>query len=124
MIIDATKIFESYREASRHLRNTFFSTRDSCDWAVIEDFDAVDKVLFDRLVLWRILPDGGTIAEDAIPMNKFLIEPSGAAMSAMISRDAPASGYWDHPINTILPGILCSWAAELSDTIFLSPISI
>lgn len=104
MTIDVTKTFETYREASRHLRNTFFSTRDSGDWDVIEDFDTVDKVLFDRLVLGRILPAGGTIAEDAVPMNKFLIEPSGAAMPAMISRDTPTSGYWDHPINTILPG--------------------
>jgi len=104
MTIDATKTFETYREASRHLRNTFFSTRDSGDWDIIEDFDAVDKVLFDRLVLWRILPDGAVIDESAIQMNKFLIEPSGAGMSAMISRDAPASGYWDHPVDTLLPG--------------------
>ena len=104
MTIDATKIFETYREASRHLRNTFFSTRESSDWDVIEDFDEVDKVFFDRLVLGRILPDGGRIDESAVRMNKFLIEPSGAGMSAMISRDAPASGYWDHPTNTIFPG--------------------
>ena len=104
MAIDVTKTFETYREASRHLRNTFFSTRESGDWDVIEDFDAVDKVLFDRLVLGRILPNGGTIEDVAIRMNKFLIEPSGVGLSAMISRDAPASGYWDHPVGTLLPG--------------------
>jgi hypothetical protein len=104
MSIDATAVFETYREAARHLRNTFFSTRDSCDWEVIEDFEAVAKILFDRLVLGRILPDGCEIPEDCLLENKFLLEPSGCGMSAMISREAPASGYWDHPVNTILPG--------------------
>lgn len=104
MIIDVTKTFETFREASRHLRNTFFSTRDSGDWDIIEDFKAVDMMLFDRLVLGRIHPDGGIIDENAIRMNQFLVEPSGMKMSAMISRDTPVSGYWDHPIGTLLQG--------------------
>ena len=41
MTIDVTKIFETYREASRHLRNTFFSTRDSGDWDVIGSLSLV-----------------------------------------------------------------------------------
>jgi hypothetical protein len=104
MTHDVTSIFEAYREAARHLRNTSFSTRGSKDWDTIEDFDAVDDVLFDRMVLGRILPDLPPIPRSAVELNRFLLEPSGAGLSAMISRDRPASGYWDHVVDTLLPG--------------------
>ena len=38
---DVTPIFETYRECARHLRNTYFSTRDNEDWDIIEDFEEV-----------------------------------------------------------------------------------
>lgn len=104
MPLDVTRIFDAYREAARHLRNTSFSTRDSGDWDTIEDFEIVNEVLFDRMVLRRIPPEVTPVPSEAIEMNKFLLEPSGVGMSAMISRDRPAAGSWDHPIETLMPG--------------------
>jgi hypothetical protein len=104
MFLDVTRIFEAYREAARHLRNTSFSTRDSGDWDTIADFEIVNKILFDRMVLERIPPKTPPVPREAIEMNKFLLEPSGGGMWAMISRDRPAAGYWDHPVDTLLPG--------------------
>jgi hypothetical protein len=54
---DVTSIFETYRECARHLRNTYFSTRDNEDWEVIEDFEEVARVLFERLVLVQLVEE-------------------------------------------------------------------
>lgn len=76
----------------------------SGNWDTIEDFDAVNEVLFDHMVLGRIYPDECRISRDSIKNNRFLLEPYGACMPAMISCDQPASGYWDHTMDTLLPG--------------------
>ena len=104
MTIDATGIFETYREAARHLRNTFFSTRDSGDWEIVEDFEAVDRVLFEKLVLRKLPSFNGKPTVEPLGENVFLIEPASGDMPAMISREAPASGYWDHPIDNLSRG--------------------
>ncbi len=104
MRIDATSLFETYREAARHLRNTFFSTRDSGDWDVVEDFEAVDRVLFQTLVLRKLSAACDKMTVDPAGQDMFLIEPCSGGMPAMISRDAPASGYWDHPIKSLSQG--------------------
>jgi hypothetical protein len=103
MSLDVTKVFESYREAARHLRNTSFSTRESEDWDIIEDFETVSEILFDRMVLARI-PTTAVPPADAVSGNRFLLEPSGGGMSVMISRDRPAAGSWDHPVTALFPG--------------------
>ncbi|WP_035612808.1 hypothetical protein [Haloferula sp. BvORR071] len=99
-----THLFEEYREHARHLRNTAFDTRASQDWGVVEDFEAVSTVLFERLVLYR-LPEGHyQQAKNWKDTSYFLIEPADGGFPAMISRDKGASGYWDHPIKMLLKG--------------------
>jgi len=100
MASDVTDLFENYRECARHLRNTYFSTRTSKDWDTVEDFDAVAKTLFSRLVLWRL----GDDADHAVEENKLLIIPDADRMPLMISREKHGGGYWDHPIKHLAPG--------------------
>ena len=106
---DVTPIFETYRECARHLRNTYFSTRDTEDWDVIEDFEAVASVLFERLVLGLLGEEkccGGNLQthlENIVRDNKLKIIPVTDRMPVMISRERN-SGYWDHPINCLKEG--------------------
>jgi len=97
-----TKLFEEYREHARHLRNTAFDTRGSQDWDVIEDFDAVNTVLFERLVLYRLPESHFEKAKNWKDTSYFLIEPSGGGFSPMISRSKGSSGYWDHPVTMLM----------------------
>ena len=101
---NVTKVFEEYREHARHLRNTAFVTRANLNWDIIEDFDAVNEVLFERLVLLR-LPEGQyEKAKKWKDTSHFLIEPSGAGFPLMISRSKGASGHWDHKTKMLMKG--------------------
>ena len=102
---NVTSIFERYRECARHLRNTFFSTVESKDWEVIEDFDAFAHVLFDRLVLFR-LEDGRSerLCEARMPEFLRLVPNSVHGVPVMISRERANAGSWDHPIERLAPG--------------------
>lgn len=102
---NVTSIFERYRECARHLRNTYFCTMDSKDWDVIEDFDAVTHVLFERLVLLR-LEDAWSERLCEARMREFLrlIPRSAHGVPVMISRERPNRGSWDHPITRLAPG--------------------
>jgi hypothetical protein len=97
-----TSLFEEYREHARHLRNTAFDTRGKKDWDMIEDFDAVNAVLFERLVLYR-LPEGHyEQAKNWKSSSYFLIEPSGGGICPMISRTKGSCGSWDHEVKVLM----------------------
>jgi hypothetical protein len=105
---DVTTIFETYRECARHLRNTYFSTRDNEDWDIIEDFEAVASVLLERLVLAQLAEErccGNYVPEtqNTIKNNKIKLVPASDRIPVMISRDSTRSGnrYWDHPITQL-----------------------
>ena len=106
---DVTTIFETYRECARHLRNTYFSTRDNEDWNIIEDFEEVARVLFERLVLVQLAEerfcDGKFEPKigSMIKGNTIMIVPSSTGMPVMISRDRSGVGnnYWDHQITRL-----------------------
>ena len=101
---NVTDVFQSYREHARHLRNTAFSTLQNRSWDISSDFDDVNAMLFDRLVLTRIpsLPYATALKwEDN---DAFLIEASGGGFRGMISRNKGATGYWDHAIEMLMKG--------------------
>lgn len=106
---DVTSIFETYRECARHLRNTYFSTRENNDWNIIEDFREVARVLFQRLVLCQLVEerfcDGHfqPELESIIKDNRITIMPSSDRMPVMISRDL-SGPYYDYPIAYLEPG--------------------
>lgn len=97
-----TDIFENYRVHARHLRNTAFNTRDTRDWDVVSDFDAVDEALFETLVLGRIPNLGHQIASNWEKNNAFLIHASGGGFRVMMSPTKGACGSWDHDIDTLM----------------------
>jgi len=105
---DVTSFFETYRECARHLRNTYFSTRENHDWNIIEDFQEVARILFQRLVLCRLVVerfcDGHfePELESMVKDNRIIIVPSSPRMPVMISRDL-SGGYWDYPIGYLEP---------------------
>ena len=106
---DVTPIFETYRECARHLRNTYFSTRDNEDWDIIEDFEEVAQVLFERLVLVQLAEERFCNGEfepeigSMVKANKIMLVPSSNEMPVMISRNRDVAGnrYWDHPITRL-----------------------
>lgn len=100
---DVTTIFETYRECARHMRNTHFSTRESKDWEIVEDFDEVDRVLFQRLVLYRLTDSYDPELERAVEGNRLLIVPNSQRMPLMISREK-TGGYWDYPLGHLETG--------------------
>jgi hypothetical protein len=105
MQTDVTDLFETYRECARHVRNTYFSTRQSHDWDTIESFDEVAEQLFTHLVLGRLAEHYDPATADAVAQNCFLIVPSSSVrMPLMVSRDRPAAGSWDHPVTFLEPG--------------------
>jgi hypothetical protein len=101
---DVTNLFETYRESARHLRNTYFSTRDSKNWNTIEDFNEVAKVLFARLVLYRLADNYDRTIDRAVEDRRLLIVPDAERMPLMISREKNGGGYWDHPIEVLQRG--------------------
>ena len=101
---DVTHLFETYRECARHLRNTYFSTRDSHDWEVVEDFEEVARVLFARLVLRRLRDGYDATLVKAVESNRILITPDSERMPVMISREKHGGGYWDHPVGHLQRG--------------------
>jgi hypothetical protein len=83
-----------------------YSTRDNEDCDLIEDFEEVARVLFERLVLVQLAEerfcDGKFEPEigSMIMGNTIMIVPGSTGMTVMISRDKSGGGnrYWDHPI--------------------------
>jgi len=104
MTLDVTPLFETYRECARHLRNTCFSTRESQDWLIVEDFEEVARVLFARLVLLRLGGGRDVALESAVENDRILIVPASSALPLMISRDRHGGGYWDHPVTCLEEG--------------------
>lgn len=98
---DVTELFETYRECARHLRNTYFSTRESGDWEAVEDFDEVAKVLFQRLVLYKLNDSYDGSLDRAVEDNRLSIVSHGDRMPLMISRDKGGGGYWDNPVRML-----------------------
>jgi hypothetical protein len=94
MASDVTDLFETYRECARHVRNTYFSHGTPGDWDTFEDFEAVARVLFQRMILSKL----DDRADNAVEENKLLIRPAADRIPLMISRERNAGGYWDHPL--------------------------
>ncbi len=100
-----THIFQKYREATRHLRNTFYVPADRNDWDMDEDFDEVCVLIFKHLVLGELQIERESFDWLSKPSNLFLVESSADDLPIMINRDGQ-SGYWDNPIDKVKKGDL------------------
>ena len=102
-----TDRIELFREAARHIWNAYFRNEaESCqDWDLCDAYSEVYVALFDALVKFR-LPDSAPSIPHLLDSEKTILLPyrlvaTTEQTSAMISRDIPASTYWDHPTDHI-----------------------
>ena len=103
---DVSNIFDHFRVSARAIWNTaFWPDPDFQNWDSIDQFDEIQRILFDELVLGKVdrdwpLPD---LFRIAIPF--FQVSPSGhVPIMIQNPRSERATGYWDHPVNLIRPG--------------------
>ncbi len=106
--MDITNRFLKFREAVRHLWNVYFyvdAQRDQ-DWDLRDAFSVAYVALFEAIVMYR-LPEGALpIAHlwdaDTTVLDCYQVSSGSRELPLMIARDSPASGYWDHPISSVL----------------------
>jgi hypothetical protein len=114
----------TYRECTRHLRNAYFQPSDSvgAEWAVIEGWEEVDRMLFNWLVLY---PHGLQPVDHGQSHPSIIVRIRGAGTTACINRDKlKTSGYWDHPTTALLPDDCRMTFREFFDFDQLSPIDL
>lgn len=101
---NVTEIFDQYRECARHVRNVYFSTIQSKDWDTVENFEAVAKSLFERMVICRFRIGFFQLEPCEYTRDFFRIVPKTAhGTPVAIAREKNRTGAWDHSINTLTP---------------------
>jgi hypothetical protein len=104
---DVSGVFDHYRISARAVWNTaFWPDQDFRNWDSIEQFQEIEKLLFQELVLGKLAREWPlqNLFDAAIPF--FCIVPShGHGSPIMIQNPRPGapSGYWDHPVNLLRP---------------------
>ena len=99
---DVTSIFDHYRVSARSIWNTaFWRDPHLREWDFIDAFDAIQRILFDSLVLSKIDMEfpAEHLFRKAIPFIH--ISPSAGQCPIMIQnpRGPTMTGYWDDPVN-------------------------
>lgn len=107
---DVTSLFDDYRECVRHLWNTRFRplAEPTKDWDVRDEFDAIARRIFASLVLrpLNIFTLELSRASEAEPtaLPGFIVVPAHESGTPIhINRELPRGGYWDYPLERVLP---------------------
>lgn len=108
---DLTLHVLKYREAARHLWNSFLREEDRSgavpDGYLLDRWEAIQDELFAALVLRYTgddTPEKVRLAPGAARPLPFLrVVPTSADVPAHVSRTKPAQTYWDHPVNRLGP---------------------
>jgi hypothetical protein len=99
-----TSHIHEFREAARHLWNTYM--RSDATWETADEFAKVAEILFAECVLGRAGVDARPIPMDSgtsvLTEYRLFADHSGR-LPLSANRDIPASGYWDHPVSWIPP---------------------
>ena len=108
--IDITERFNSFREAARHLWNTWFRAepQEVQDWDLRDAYSEVYAALFNAMVKRHLPEEAAAIPhlwsnESGMP-SQYRLEPDCAQLPIMINRELCAEGYWDHPTTTVEAG--------------------
>jgi len=103
---DVSNIFDHYRVSARTIWNTAFWPDDAFrNWDSVEQFDEIQRILFNELVLGKVDKDWPLHNIFKIAMPFFHIVPSGhVPIRIQNPRSDRQRGYWDHPVNSIKPG--------------------
>ena len=104
---DVTAIFDHYRVSARSVWNTaFWPDPGFRNWDSVEQFQSIERILFDALVLAKL--DKAIPADEIFrkPVNFFRVSPSSPSVPFLIQRPRPEApaGYWDDPIDRVSAG--------------------
>ncbi|BDG05740.1 hypothetical protein [Anaeromyxobacter oryzae] len=108
---DLTLHLLKYREAARHLWNSFLREDDSNgavpDGFLLDRWEGIQDELFAALVLRYTgddTPEKVRLAPGAAKPLPFLkVVPTSPDVPAHVSRTKPAQTYWDHPVRRLGP---------------------
>lgn len=104
---DVTAVFNHYRVSARAIWNTaFWPDPDLRHWDAVDQFDAIQRLLFDQLVLAKLDKEWPLDQIFRQAISFFQIVPSSQEVPIMIQNPRPGlgTGYWDHPVNSIKRG--------------------
>lgn len=95
-----TDLFHKFREVSRNLRNIYYLPSNSNDWATIDNFNEVSRILFFHLVLFPLNLNRINFDWFNKPYSEFRVLPKSSDCPIMINRET-SCGYWDYPTKEI-----------------------
>lgn len=119
--MDITEQIQTFREASRHLWNSYFrfEAERNQDWDLRDSFSEVYGALFNSLVRFHLPDSAPTIPHLWSPAKKILWEyrivSTTDRLPVMVNREKPASGYWDHPTEYVASAAADLHLIELFD---------
>jgi hypothetical protein len=104
---EVTAIFDHYRVSARSVWNTaFWPDPDFRDWDFVEQYQSVERTLFDALVLAKL--DKEIPADDIFrkPISFFRVAPASPSVPIMVQRPCPETRnrYWDDPVDRVSAG--------------------
>jgi hypothetical protein len=104
MAVILTSQIHEFREAARHLWNSYMRT--DATWDTADEFTTITAILFSESVLRRAGVEARPIPLDhgteVLTEYRIFAGHSGR-LPLHANRDIPASGYWDHPVAWIAP---------------------
>ena len=100
---DVTEIVDHYRIAARSLWNTaFWAVPDLRTTEATEQFDEINLMLFDGLVLARLEQHLERAQIFRSPLSFLQVTPSSQTVPILINNPRPeGTGYWDHPVDSV-----------------------
>jgi|SRR5579859_4306797 len=104
---DVTSIFDHYRISARSIWNTaFWPDPDFHRWDFVDEFRAIEKILFDSLVLNKLDLTFTTTELFRVPIPLFQVAPRGSMAPILIQCPRPyaPTGYWDDPVDRVGAG--------------------
>jgi len=104
---DVTAVFDHYRLSARSVWNTaFWPDPDLRGWDSVEQFGAIENILFDSVVLAKLDVDFPRTEVFQRPIPFFSVTPVSSTVPIMIQCPRPEApkGYWDDPIDRVSAG--------------------
>ena len=106
MAVILTSHIHEFREAARHLWNSY--VRSEATWDTADEFAKVANILFIECALGRAGVEARPIpmqhGTEILTEYRLFADHAGK-LPLHANRDIPASGYWDHPVEWIPPEV-------------------
>ncbi len=93
-----TNQFEQYKEASRHIWNTYFLKEGKATWEDYEIFEEIERLLFERIVLTSLGLNRSTPFDGRF---KVTARDGHNCLPIMVNRTSDG-GYWDHLVTALI----------------------